>query len=457
MVITELNVIEEGKRVATAAGQSKQCAWMNWEGAEARMDELGGSGVQDGLTGRELRPGWMKRKGYEARMDEKEGSWGQDGRIGRELRPGWMNWKGAEARMDELGGSWGQDGWTGRALRLGWMKWEGAEARKLSWSSLMTMQPFALSFLLHSTYNLLLTPANHKQSGFTGDDTCAMCKSARGAPQHILSTCGNSPQMYTWRHNQVLAILAELIENQCRVANEQTTQDPNPCISFLQEGEAPPRQVSQPQGQQFTAATRDWKMAADLKEALHFPYHIVYTQERPDSVIWFDTVKLVIIVELPVPWEENMEEALKRKKLCYENLRMECEGKGFCLPSDAHRGWFPWLHWSKNNLIPDQAGTTKEGQKEVHTYTHESPALSNYAHFKGNVRFYWYYLFKLQMEVSIIDSIKLPSVSVSRIGFNDYTDLLWWNDMNIYFYQFTTRVWYCRTLQMLWKLHNIRV
>ena len=83
MVITELKMIEEEKRVATAAGQAKQCAWMNWE---------------------------------------------------------------------------------------------EAEARKLSWSSLMTMEPLAVSFLLRSTCNLLPTPANHKQWGFTGDDTCAMCK-----------------------------------------------------------------------------------------------------------------------------------------------------------------------------------------------------------------------------------------------------------------------------------------
>ena len=69
-------------------------------------------------------------------------------------------------------------------------------------------------------------------------------------------------------------------------------------------------------------------MAADLKEALHFPHHIVHTQERPDIVIWSNTVKRVIIVELTVPWE-NMEEAFERKKLWYENLRMECEDKGW--------------------------------------------------------------------------------------------------------------------------------
>ena len=75
--------------------------------------------------------------------------------------------------------------------------------------------------------------------------TPARC--ARGTLWHVLSSCGSSLQMYTWRHNRVLAILAEITETQCRVANEQPTQDPKPCISFLQEGEAPPRQVSKPQ------------------------------------------------------------------------------------------------------------------------------------------------------------------------------------------------------------------
>ena len=218
---------------------------------------------------------------------------------------------------------------AGQAKQCAWMNWEVAEARKMSWSSLMTMDSLALSFLLHSTYNLLPTPAN-KQWGFTGDDTCAMCKTARGTLRHVLSSYGSS-QMYTWRNNRVFAILAELTETQCRVANEQPTQDPKPCISFLQEGEAPPRHVSKPQGLKFLAAAtaKDWKMAADLKEALHFPHHIVHTQERPDIVIWSDTVKGVLIVELTVPWEENMEEAFERKKLRYENLRMECEDKGW--------------------------------------------------------------------------------------------------------------------------------
>ena len=50
------------------------------------------------------------------------------------------------------------------------------------------------------------------------------------------------------------------------------------------------------------------EMVADLKEAPHFPYHIMYTQERPDIVIWSDLAKRVIIVERTVSWEKNMED-----------------------------------------------------------------------------------------------------------------------------------------------------
>ena len=49
-----------------------------------------------------------------------------------------------------------------QAKQCAWMKWKGAEARELPWPLLMIMEPLVLSFLLRSTYNVLLTPANHE-------------------------------------------------------------------------------------------------------------------------------------------------------------------------------------------------------------------------------------------------------------------------------------------------------
>ena len=218
---------------------------------------------------------------------------------------------------------------AGQAKQCAWMTWEGAQARKLSWSSLLAMEPLALSFLLRSTYNLLPTPANHKQWGFSMDDTCASCKTARGTLRHVLSACKSSLQMYTWRHNRVLAVVAELTASQCDAANMLTAQTPNRTISFLKEGQAPLPSANKDRHQKLLAGARDWKVDADLKEALHFPHHIVQTRERPDVVIWSDTAKKVIIVELTVPWEENMEEAYERKLTRYETLRTDCEENGW--------------------------------------------------------------------------------------------------------------------------------
>ena len=69
-------------------------------------------------------------------------------------------------------------------------------------------------------------------------------------------------------------------------------------------------------------------MLADLEEDPLFLYHIMHTQEWPDIVIWFDSVKCDLIVELTVPWMKNMEEAFGSKKLWYENLHMDCKDKG---------------------------------------------------------------------------------------------------------------------------------
>ena len=72
-----------------------------------------------------------------------------------------------------------------------------------------------------------------------------------------------------------------------------------------------------------------WISVSKIKLYLIIKLAPSYFQERPHTVIWSDTVKRVIIVELTVPWEENMEETFWGKKFRYENLRMECEDKGW--------------------------------------------------------------------------------------------------------------------------------
>ena len=86
-----------------------------------------------------------------------------------------------------------------------WTKWNDIEPIKLSWKSLIAMEPLAISFLLCSTYDLLPNATNLKLWGYTNSDLCLSCKSDRGTLHHVLSACPHSLQMYTWRHNNTLS------------------------------------------------------------------------------------------------------------------------------------------------------------------------------------------------------------------------------------------------------------
>ena len=68
----------------------------------------------------------------------------------------------------------------------------------------------------------------------------------------------------------------------------------------------------------------DWKVSADLKTSLQFPVHIIQMEKRPDIVAWSNSKKSVPLIELNVPWEENREEAHKRKKNLYKTLHVNC-------------------------------------------------------------------------------------------------------------------------------------
>ena len=67
-------------------------------------------------------------------------------------------------------------------------------------------------------------------------------------------------------------------------------------------------------------------MAADLPgcDAL-FP---IPTTRRPDLVVWHEEEKMVHLVELTVPHEDNLQDAHHRKLSRYKELVEECEEIG---------------------------------------------------------------------------------------------------------------------------------
>ena len=128
-----------------------------------------------------------------------------------------------------------------QAKQCAWTKWNDIEPIKLSWKSLIAMEPLAISFLLRSTYDLLPNATNLKLWGYTNSDLCLLCKSDRGTLRHVLSACPQSLQLYTWRHNKVFEVIIELLRAQCEIANQLSITAREPIIQFLKEGECPVR------------------------------------------------------------------------------------------------------------------------------------------------------------------------------------------------------------------------
>ena len=186
-----------------------------------------------------------------------------------------------------------------QAKQHAWTKWNDIKPIKLSWKSLIAMEPLAISFLLCSTYDLLPNVTNLKLWGYTNSDLCLSCKSDWGTLCHVLSVCPHSLQMYTWWHNKVLEVIIELLRTQCETANQQSIIAKEPIIQFLKESECPVRKQKNPNMKLLNGAS-DWKVSADLKTSLQFPVHVIQTEKWLGIVAWSDSKKSVLLIELTI-------------------------------------------------------------------------------------------------------------------------------------------------------------
>ena len=121
--------------------------------------------------------------------------------------------------------------------------------------------------------------------------------------------------------------MADILERQQMKKRKQ----PQPkTIHFVKEGQPAPK------GKRTTSSVLDeadnWNMAVDLQKKLVFP-EVVQTNLRPDIVIWSNTAKHLVMIELTIPWETRCEEAYERKKTKYSDLMDQCR----------QQGWRTWL------------------------------------------------------------------------------------------------------------------
>jgi len=211
-------------------------------------------------------------------------------------------------------------------------------------------EPLKTTFLLKSVYDLLPTAVNLKRWGKRDEDRCVLC-GKKGNLSHILSSCqvALSRGRYTWRHNQVLKVIVNALE-EVRAENKGRPGKRIQPISFVKEGEKvksiEKRHRDQP-GIMTTA--NDWVIQADIGKQLEFPKDIITTNLRPDIIMYSRRTKQLVLIELTVPWEDRVEEAQERKLQKYQELVTNCRERGWktrnCPVEVGRRGFIAESMW----------------------------------------------------------------------------------------------------------------
>jgi len=216
---------------------------------------------------------------------------------------------------------------VGQSKQGAWTRWESAKERVVTWSDIRHMEPKKLSFLIKAVYDILPTPVNLHVWGLATSDLCKACGKTASL-KHILTGCEYALRSYTWRHNEVLEIVAEASKIGCETANK-AVGNINKAIYFVKEGNISKFSRKNRHVSSIFDGSAGWRIACDLEHQLVFPTEITLTAQRPDIVIWSVNQKKVFIVELTVPFEENLDWAHQRKLEKYEDLREQCVRNGW--------------------------------------------------------------------------------------------------------------------------------
>ena len=156
--------------------------------------------------------------------------------------------------------------------------------------------------------------------GKSSSEKCFLCYK-QGSLHHILSNCETAlrQKRYTWRHDSVLKTL----EGQLAPFLEKVNKSPVkkkilPKIKFVKQGARGEKTKVKTRRPTLLDGANDWKWIFDYDDDQYtFPAHIVTTDERPDVLIYSDSLRSVILIELTCPAEEGILNARERKVAKY--------------------------------------------------------------------------------------------------------------------------------------------
>ena len=93
---------------------------------------------------------------------------------------------------------------------------------------------------------------------------------------------------------------------------------------FILAGAKKPKKKTSPSPSILQTAS-DWCITVDLPEmTYHFPAYVAVTAKKPDIVLWSQSRRLIVLIELTVPAERGVQAANIRKTLSYKDLEAQC-------------------------------------------------------------------------------------------------------------------------------------
>ena len=169
----------------------------------------------------------------------------------------------------------------------------------ISWKAcLVGLSEATYSFAVRSLVDCLPTNANLVLWKKVLSDKCGSCGSQRQTLLHVLNNCASKLHMYSWRHNNILLKLKNFV------------------CTYLPESDI------------FCDLLVENNLFRDVNIST-VPIDICITNLRPDLVIVDRLNKSVSILELTVPYEENILKAQERKSMKYRSLISGIEENGF--------------------------------------------------------------------------------------------------------------------------------
>ena len=215
-----------------------------------------------------------------------------------------------------------------------WTHWcENVRPLDFSWKNLIYGPgKRILSFLLNAQINSLPSPSMMKLMGYSSSDICPLCKSRKTQKIctlfHILVGCDRAlkTKRYSWRHDSVLATLLPHLQRKIKEIN--ACKPGKDCIPHISSSFVSANKNSKSSFRVFhfqrslLHGAYDWQLLVDFNHnQIVFPPTICPTDLRPDIVIWSESLKKVIIIELTCPAEENIVAAQVRKSARYLELQ----------------------------------------------------------------------------------------------------------------------------------------